>query len=399
MTTLVSQDGFYVMKLSDSRSKQFGLVADLDSLGGKNHTIKVPFPRRILKMFDKSEPLALSHRDTAQITELLYFLQASQDEIDEWIVRFPLRYYKTIPDAYLAMLWGNRTQTILPQSVLRQDCDNLQVYNQIRELLEDLLGVKVPNLLYVSYLVTKRIGSMSLVNYAWNLTWSSRMTKVIKLKRPDAMFTYDYERIPDHKIYEGKRELLELVCEDACHKLLPPSLFTHTPEGLGLERAKEMFEVYWKNRASLYRGYMSYRYNHDDPVDESHYHRESHAVTEVVLPHLLNFWTMLAEARQVVDITRDDMKMTPVTNYARQLADLLITKTTQCRGAAQFVYLQRVKAEKDYLAKSLVTQSSIVKMISLIEKQGREVLGEANAKFLLHYTREFSLDFVVCHDD
>lgn len=75
-----------------------------------------------------------------------------------------------------------------------------------------------------------------------------------------------------------------------------------------------------------------------------------------------------------------------------------VMKLSESRSK-QFVYLQRVKAEKDYPAKYLVTQSSIDKMISLIEKQGREVLGEANAKFLLHYTREFSLDFVVCRDD
>lgn len=406
MTALVAKDGFYAMKLSESRSKQFGLIVDLSHLSTKSHAINVPFSSEVLKMFDKSEPLMMTKQETTQIVELLYFLQASQGEIDEWIVRFPLWYHDAISETCLRMLWDtSREQTILPQSVLHHNCDNLQVYKEIGELLEELLGVKIPNLLYVAYLVTKRIGKASPLNYMWNLTGTARMGKLIKLKQQDEMFTYDYMTIPDSRIYKGKRELLELVREDERYKLLPESLFTRTPEELGLERAKEMFELYWKKRASLYRDYMGYHYDYNDPdaEDESYDHAVRHAVTEVALPRLLMFWTMLAEAGSVVDIASDDMKMTSVTRYATQLADLLVTETTQCRDAAHFVYTQRDVVERAYLAKhreahraprELTTQYSTTRMLSLVEADGERLLGEANAKFLRHYTNAFSVEFI-----
>lgn len=386
MIVLVSRDGEYSMELDDDFAGELGLVRSLnEDFGGKHRTITVPSPSRTLELFDEADDRELTKEEAAEMCELLYYLQASRDVIDSWLTSFPRDYHKTVAQLYLRDLWAHdREQDILPDSVLLYDDKLGAAYEDIRDDLEETIGVRIPNLLYVSYLVDKRRGFIGVQEYARNIFSVCGAARIIRMNDDDIMFKYSNRMIDNSDVYEGPEELLALVREDRQLNLLPKSLFTRTPEELGMKVTEAMFEAYWTHRASLDE-VSTCDFYQGDSADSS--------LNRVVLPRLLRIWTLLAENGQVVRITDDYQSSIYhlTSSYCRKLADLLIAKKTDYAELREWL-AHYTEAEPETEGFRRATQQAL---LSLLELYGDRELGGANKLFLVNYTKAFPSDFLL----
>lgn len=386
MATLVSSDGGYSMELDDDFLGELGLIKSLnEDFGNKYHTITLPSSSHTLKVFEEAADRELTKEEAAEMTELLYYLQASKEVVDSWLTSFPRDYHESVAEAYLRDLWAtNREQEVLPDAVLLYD-DNLQgAYEEIRNLLEETLGVEVPNLLYVSYLVDKRRGFLGVKEYLTNMRSRCGASRIIRMDDPDIMFRYEKVMVPGALVYQGAEEILALVREDRHHNLLPKSLFTRTPTELGMEATERMFETYWMHRASL------------DEVSRCAVlgqTTEVESLNKVLLPRLLRIWSLLADNGQVVTIT--DYYQSSIyrlmISYCTRLLDLLIAKRTKYSELREWLaYYTEVEPESEGFRRA--TQQEL---LTLLDLYGEATLGEANKLFLLNYTKAFPSDFLL----